>query len=209
MYVLLEAVAYLAYQSKRSEYVAMAKKLCGNKYADTLAATSSMKGGGNQGFILDALASIFTDSDTQLDVEVKRKKRDRLIEIRQLKQEEQVQEHASNPLLAVLELGPREGQSSTFSSTEDGTGRRTQTVESKDCPRSVPPFPFRAVGYEEPESQKALLREVWGFTEKIKEKVKSKRAKRSGIMNDEGDGEEEDDEEEVISDDDARMEEEE
>jgi hypothetical protein len=48
----------------------------------------------------------------------------------------------------------------------------------KDCPRPVPPFPFKVQGYIVGEDQHKMLRAVWAVTVKIKDDVKEKRSRK-------------------------------
>ena len=78
----------------------------------------------------------------------------------------QRQKTMSSTLLSNLHLGPGDG---------GGTVKRgVQKVEREDCPRPVPPFPFKNDGEMESKEQKLHLDEVWSYTDLIKEIGKEK-----------------------------------
>ena len=168
-----EAAAYLAWQSKRGEFVDLQKRLCAHKYAATLTASNGQKGGIHQSYVLDGLEELFGEDDaTKKQVMTCREKVKALIKNRLEMQRLQRQKTMSSTLLSNLHLGPGDG---------GGTVKRgVQKVEREDCPRPVPPFPFKNDGEMESKEQKLHLDEVyiyiyiWSYTDLIKEIGKEK-----------------------------------
>jgi hypothetical protein len=84
------------------------------------------------------------------------------------RQEKERAEVASCELRSNLKLGP---------STTDTSGGIQQKVEVKDCPRPVPPFPFKRDDILSAYPVKvALLQKVWLYTEDLKVKDKNNKA---------------------------------
>jgi hypothetical protein len=190
-YELKEAVAFLAYHSKRHEFVAMMKKLVVHKYAATLHASNSQKGGQNQSYVLDALAELFPgDAATMNYVKKRRARVASLIEKRLETQSSQRATVAQSDCLAQFKLMP---------DAADTTGEIQQKVQVEGCPRTVPPFPFKRDDIITPEKL-ALLRQCWSHTGDIKAIHERNKAKKhlggcDDDDNDDGDDDDDDDDE--------------
>ena len=173
-YTFRENVAFLAYHSKRSELISMSRKLCGHKYAPTLVASFHQKGGVHEGYILDTLAELYKDDwETMKNIELSNNKRDHLIKSRVDKQRQQKATIAEDKLSTILKMGPKETATGKFTHI-DGLACNVQKIENKDCPRPVPPFPFKNTNYLVGEEPMQLLREVWSHSDTIRELVKQK-----------------------------------
>jgi hypothetical protein len=171
-YILREAVAFLAYHSKKDEFVSLQKKLVPNKYQPTLIASNGQKAGVHMGYIFDALVDIFPDDPvTNAYVTHCRKCMAALKSKRLTRQAAQREANSNSALDSNLKLMPSE---------LDTSEEFQQQAEVKDCPRQNPPFPFKKEDLHlGPLSEiKKLLEQVWHRTDEIKLLFKERRAKK-------------------------------
>jgi hypothetical protein len=177
-YALREAVAFIMYHSKKSEFVAMTKGLVGHKYSPTLVASSQLKGGVHEGHILDALQNMILfkhDLETVQFAQLCSTKRTNLIEARIKRQAGQRAAIAVDKLSMNLKMGPGDSVGVSKESTSiDGIACKIQKAEVDDCPRPMPPFPFKDTNFEVGTEKLDLLRQVWKRSDEIAELVKMK-----------------------------------
>ena len=199
-YSLREAAAYLAFHSKNDQYVELASKLVGHKYAATLTASRGQKGSIHQANVLDGLDALFpNDRSTRRMTEVSRRELNRLLQSRLKTQRTHMAEIARNKLQTNLKMGP--GASTNSYISRDGMLCGEQKAEVDSCPRPVPPFPFMRDDSLASTEQIQLLEEVWAFTNDTRELAKVKgykqrqRSNAETVMdggNDDGSGDEQD-----------------
>jgi hypothetical protein len=102
-------------------------------------------------------------------------KRTNLIEARIKRQAGQRAAIAVDKLSMNLKMGPGDSVGVSKESTSiDGIACKIQKAEVDDCPRPMPPFPFKDTNFEVGTEKLDLLRQVWKRCDEIAELVKMK-----------------------------------